>query len=190
MNSPPGPSPPQDYSPLSAGLRLQELKIFLSSGDDALEARDCIEGLVNRVFNPQLRRTNVPFRFAVERWEHEAAQRNRPGESTNDRFVKKAREADMTIALLLERLGTGTREELQAVLDETNHQIKPLWFVAPHSHPESDVATFLEENADILLHEKLGEIGSTVCWEGIVKVLLSRTLDAIYSAEEVYRERR
>ncbi len=189
MNSPSAP-PPDSGPPLSAGPRPQELTIFLSSGDDALEARDCIEGLVERVFNPQLRRTNAPFRFAVERWEREAAQRNEPGEGTNDRFVRMAREADMTVALLLERLGSGTREELQAVLDETNRQIKPLWFVAPHTHPESDVATFLEEHADMLLHEKLGEIGSTESWEGIVKVLLARTLDAMTLGEEVYREQR
>ena len=192
MNSPPAQPPsPASASPLRAGPRPQELTIFLSSGDDALDARDCVEGLVERVFNPQLRRTNAPFRFAVERWEREAAQRNQPGEGTNDRFVRMAREADMTVALLLEHLGPGTREELEAVLDETNHQIKPLWFVTPHTHPESDVATFLDEHADRLLHEKLGEIGSTESWEGIVKVLLARTLDAIYDGgEEVYREQR
>jgi hypothetical protein len=184
------PDPPEAAPRLSAGPRPQELTIFLSSGDDALAARDCIEGLVERVFNPQFRRTNAPFRFAIERWEREAAQRNQLGESTNERFVRMAREADMTVALLLERLGPGTREELQAVLQDTNHELAPLWFVPPRTHPESDVATFLDEHRETLLHEKLGEIGSAECREGIVKVLLARTLDAMTTGEELYREQR
>jgi hypothetical protein len=170
--------------------RFSELTIFLSSGDDALQVRDRIESLVERVFNPQLRSHNAGFRFAIERWEREEAQRNAPGENTNERFVQMAREASVTVALLCERLGTGTREELEAVMNETNNDIAPLWFVPRDAAPESEVGLFLEQHRETLLHEKVGAPDSDESWEGVVRFLLSRTLDAMSVDPGTFREQR
>jgi hypothetical protein len=176
--------------PLSDGPQPTELTIFLSSGDDLSLVRDRIENLVHRVFNPELREHRARFRFAVERWERAHAQRNEPGESTNDRFVRKARESHVTVALLLEQLGVGTREELEAVLNETTHDLAPLWFVPRGSEPATEVASFLDEHKDDLLYEQVGIPDSTESWEGVVKFLLSRTLAAMSADEGVYREQR
>jgi len=95
----------------------QTCRIFLSSGDDALELRDLVHALVDDAVNPQLRHAGFPYQLAVDRWEQTAAERNAEGEDGNARFVRLAKASTVTLSLLLERLGDGTREEIEAVLE-------------------------------------------------------------------------
>src|SRR5665213_512229 len=97
---------------LSEAALIRMYRIFLSSGDDASTLRDRVERLVQNAINPSLLQSGANIRLEVDRWEVTAASRTR-GANTNQQFVDRAREAHVTMALLLETLGNGTREELQ-----------------------------------------------------------------------------
>jgi hypothetical protein len=107
-----------------------EYTLFLSSSDqaDVRMLRKRVKDLVEDVISPELRHSRASARLAVEMWERAAPERNRPGETTNQRFVRMAREASLTMVLILDELRDGTREELEAALDEPEAQLAVLSF--------------------------------------------------------------
>ena len=174
---------------LGEGDRITLYQIFLSSGDDARDLRDRVDGLVYRAINPQLRQTGVPVRFEVDRWERSAAQRTPDGETTNHQFVQRARAANLTLALLLDSLGNGTREELEAVLADQS-ELSALWFVPKEHEPDSEVAGWLSRQIEALYYDKVGLPGDPESWEGIMRVLVRALIQALTREPEDYDERR
>jgi hypothetical protein len=177
---------------MKIGLPLEHrtYRIFLSSGDDARSLRDRVDAIVNDAINPQLLDANADVRFEVDRWERTAAQRNEPGETTNERFVRRALKSNVTLSLLLDRIGAGTREELAAVLD-TDGQVSALWFVAKDADPQTEVSEFLRPNRERLYYDKTGPPESDDSWVGIIRVLTGVLVEALTSSsEELFVEQR
>lgn len=153
-------------------------RIFLSSGDDAADLRDRVDDLVVAAINSQLLEAQIDLRVEVDRWERTAAKLNEPGETTNDQFVRRALDSDLTLALLLRRLGDGTRGELEAAL-EADKEVSALWFVPRRSNPRSEVARFLDPKKERLTWDKTGKPESDESWHGIVRVLLRLVLEGL-----------
>jgi len=134
---------------LGSPIQQRTYRIFLSSGDDARALRDRVDRIVTDSINSQLLEAGEEVRLEVDRWERTAAQRIEPGRHTNDLFVQRALDSNVTITLLVEQLGKGTRTELEAVLD-ADKQISALWFVPRDSSPDGEVADFLSAHQENL----------------------------------------
>jgi hypothetical protein len=174
---------------LSQADLIRMYRIFLSSGDDARDLRDRVQRLVYDAINPSLLQSGANVRLEIDRWEVTAAARTR-GTHTNEQFVQRAREAQVTMALLLQTLGDGTREELQAVLDETEEELSALWFIHKHEKPDSEVAQFLDSNRQRLYFDKTGPPDDEESWIGVTRVLMQTVLEALKPPEAVFSEQR
>src|SRR6476620_5857548 len=164
-------------------------RIFLSSGDDALDLRDRVEDLVNKVITPQLEDANFKLRLAVKRWEQAASQTTPAGKKTNDRFVDAAVASDLTLALLLDRLGQGTKEEIEAAL-AAGTEVSALWFIGRTETPDSEVAEFLGKQREQLLHDRTGNPESDESWHGILKILMALVFQGLKQEQVPHYEQR
>jgi hypothetical protein len=167
----------------------QTYRIFLSSGDDALDLRDRVDGLVYQSINPQLIEARQRVRFEVDRWERTVAHRTPPDEDTIKQFVDRAVESNMTLALLMDALDDGTRAELQGVL-ETDKELNALWFIPRTCSPDTPVAQFLTERGDELYYDKTGYPDTKESWEGIVRILARALIEALTAPPERLDEQR
>lgn len=175
---------------IGSAINQSTYRIFLSSGDDAANLRDRVDGLVVEVVNSQLMHAGINMRLEVDRWERTAAATNNPHESTNDQFVKRALDSNLTLALLLRKVGPGTKEEIEATL-EAEQSVSALWFVARKSSPRSEVAQFLGPHRDHLYYDKTGRPDDDESWHGIVRVLFQLVLIGLkQSPEGLYVEQR
>lgn len=163
---------------LAAATPVPTLRVFISSGDDAADLRERVTGLIEKAVNSQLRDLDIDLRLQVDRWEDTAADTNAAGEGTNARFVRRALDCDLTLALLLKKLGPGTREEIEATLS-AGKELKVLWFVPKGSRPRSQVARFLEPLGERIYYDKTGRPDDDESWHGIVRVLLQIVLGEI-----------
>lgn len=163
---------------IGAPISQPTYRIFLSSGQDAADLRDRVDGLVRDSINSQLLEAEIDLRVEVDRWERSLAKKNNPGENLNDQFVKRALRSNLTLALLLDELGGGTREELEATL-AAEREVSALWFIPQQSSPDSPVAKFLGEKRRGLLYSKTGEPDSHDSWSGIVRVLFALILEGL-----------
>jgi hypothetical protein len=164
-------------------------RLFLSSGDDALALRDRVESLVQKVITPQLREAEFKLRIEIDRWEQTASQKTPGGQSTNDRFVARAASAHLTLALLLDRLGQGTREEIEAAL-ASGTEVSALWFIGRAENADSEVASFLGDERENLLHERTGKPDSDESWHGILKILFALVLEGLKAERGPHFEER
>ncbi len=165
-------------------------RIFLSSGDDAAGLRERVKGLVEEAVNSQLMQLGMDLRLELDIWERTAPETNEPGESTNQRFVKRALDSNLTLALLLAKLGPGTREEIEATL-EAGQELKVLWFVPRRSRPQSEVASFLEPLSGRLYYDQTGNPDDDESWHGIVRTLLRIVLlELSRGPQELHHEQR
>jgi hypothetical protein len=165
-----------------------EYTLFLSSSDqaDARMLRKRVKGLVDDVISPELRQNNASARLAVEMWERASAERPRPGETTNERFVRMAREASLTMVLILDELRDGTREELEAALDEPDAQLAVLSF-----SPGRDVDQAKLDELDALFDSLKDKVhyqrhkgpDSADAWTGIFRVLTAFMVSAVQLSE-------
>lgn len=160
---------------IGSAINQPTYRIFLSSGDDAADLRDRVDDLVIEAVNSQLIQVGIGLRLEVDRWERTAAASNESGESTNDQFVRRALESNLTLALLLGKVGEGTREEIEATLD-AGKTVSALWFVPRKSNPRSEVAKFLAPKRKYLYYDKTGRPGEDASWHGIVRVLFQLVL--------------
>jgi hypothetical protein len=165
---------------MQVGTPINQLtyRIFLSSGDDAIDLRDRIDDLIRDAVNSQLMQAGIDLRLEVDRWERTAAATNNSGESTNDQFVKRAIESNLTLALLRRKVGQGTREEIEAALAADN-RVSALWFVPRRSSPKSPVAEFLAPHRDRLYYDKTGKPDDDESWHGIVRVIFRLVLEGL-----------
>lgn len=168
---------------LAAATPVPTLRIFISSGDDAVDLRERVAGLIEKAVNSQLRQLDIDLQLQVDRWEDTAPDTNEAGERTNERFVKRALDCDLTLALLLKNLGPGTREEIEATLN-AGKELKVLWFVPKRSKPRSQVAKFLEPLSERIYYDKTGKPEDEESWHGIVRVLLQIVLGELRQGRE------
>lgn len=176
---------------LGHGPRVPEYTIFLSSADDAIDLRERVDGLINNAVQPVLRNSGVEARFYLDMWEKTAPRRLEEDETIDDEFVERAVNSNLMMTLAVERLGSGTRKEIEAVL-ASRTELAMLWFVDANEHPDTPVgkfATELEENG-VVRYNKAGRPSTNRSWEAIVRLLLQAVLAASEPQEEGYREQR
>lgn len=189
---------------MSAGLYSETLRphiagarvypIFLSSGQDAEVLRDRVERVIHKCLNAQLSSRGWPIHFPVWRWEDVEARAAEEGKTVNDTFVQMARESSVVIVLLHDELRPGTRDELLAVKDDPDVDLKVLWFRKRRwLRPDrsSSVKDFLETHQDSILHSRIGHQDAEEAWIAVMRNLVSTLLKALRSDErEPYVEQR
>lgn len=177
---------------LPTGTPTTVFRIFLSSGDDLLELRNMVDRLVQDAINAVLMHKNPPVRFEVDRWERTAPHRLRPGESANSEFVARAVAADLVLSLVLDELGNGTREELEAALDEDGVELSVVWCDRRDDWPDTPVGRWLGPLKDRLFIDRAGRPDTRGPTVAIVRLLLDAALTAIKQGQdqEMLRERR
>jgi len=158
--------------------------VFLSSADEAMQFRNRVQGLVQKSLNSQLSFRAWLQTFPVWRWEEMAATTVPAGGSANDLFVQKARESSVTIVLLRDKLRPGTKEELMAVKDDPEVELKVLWFPRRRLRfaPGTEVQRFLfGPDAKNIFHEKLARPNSEDAWQTLAANLIDVLLMALRS---------
>ena len=113
---------------LAPAERGNHYRLFLSSSDEVDVWRDRVEDLMNKSFNPQLEDL-VGVWIRVMRWEQVAPQKV-SRKTVNEEFVSRVRRSHLALVLLREKLGDGTREELEAALEEDDVQLSVIRFAA------------------------------------------------------------
>jgi hypothetical protein len=186
--------------------RVGEFVIFLSSSNELRSVRDRIEAITDRTINPLPFERSVRIRIRVDRWERSVPQRVK-GERANEMFVAKALSSNLTIVLLQDRLGEGTREELEALLAEPVRGATPsdlpgrpdvaLIRFAPTEGADDreidEIEGFLKLNQEKVIYagpEVSGDPDSDQSWFVILKVLLGAVLTALEADLEGFNESR
>jgi hypothetical protein len=190
-------------TPVPAGLHSETLRphiagvrsypIFISSAQDAEVLRDRVERVVNDCINKQLSMRAWHVQFPIWRWEDVEARAADRGETVNDTFVQMARESSVVIVLLLDDLKPGTREELMAVRDDPDVDLKVLWFRRGRRLHlrQSSVEKFLNRHQDVILHTRIDGLDSEEAWVVVTRNLIATLLKALQSDDrEPYVERR
>jgi hypothetical protein len=138
------------------GAQMTVVTVFVSSGDDALANRDYIDRLVNDAVNAALRSLDVPVRFEVDRWERSAPHKILPGGTPNEEFVARAKKAQLVVGVLIDDLGKGTREELEAVLPESEVELAIVWCEKRTGRPQTPVSRWLRCQRTDILYDRAG----------------------------------
>jgi hypothetical protein len=183
---------PSPLITLAAGVPGRRYNLFVSSGADASALRDRIRGLIQEVFNPALEDSDQGFHLYADMWERTAAQRA-PGESINDVFVARARKSHITLVTLIDELGDGTREELEAALNEEDVQLAVMRFTEQTiDAAEADaLGQYLTEHQQKFLYAfHPGGPHSDAAWYTVVRQLLAVVLSALAETEPLYSETR
>lgn len=168
--------------------RPHSFRLFLSSSDEVAPLRERVDMLVHRSFNPALRSFSRA-EIQVVRWEDLLANRQQ-GESSNDVFIRAAKESHHTLVLLMTHLGQGTREEVTAVATETDRPLSILRFDPPSGYAsgydphaiDEFVEPLVERHA--LIYARCGQADSERGWQGLVKLLSGVTLAARQRSDE------
>jgi hypothetical protein len=157
--------------------------VFISSANEALPFRDRVQNLVEKSLNSQLSRNRRPEHFAVWRWEERASTTAPSGGNANDLFVQMARESSVTIVLLRDKLRPGTREELMAVKDDEEVELKVLWFPRhrPRFWPASEVEGFLTSEASNVFYNRIVHPDSELAWQALAANVIDVLLMALRS---------
>jgi hypothetical protein len=173
----------------------QAFPIFISSGADANALRDRVDRVVQRAFNAQLSHRAWKVWFPIWRWEDVEARAAASGQTVNDTFVQMARESSVVLVLLHDQLRPGTEEELLAVKDDENVDLKVFWF--PLRHPvlrfgrPTQVGRFLELHKNEVLHTRFDDIDGEAAWIYLIQNLVATLLKALRSEKRIpYVERR
>lgn len=181
-------SAPVSISPPSGSLRPyitggSTFPVFISSADDVRAYRDRVQNLILKSLNTQLSFRGWREQFPVWRWEEMASTTTPPGGRVNDLFVQKARESSVTIVLLRDKLRPGTKEELLAVKDDPDVELKVLWFPGRRLRPgHSEVAQFLfSAEAQGIYHHKLRPADGEAAWQSLFANLIDVLLLALRS---------
>jgi hypothetical protein len=169
--------------------------IFLSSGEDAQALRNRVERVVQNCLNAQLSHRGWPIQFPIWRWEDvDARAATEHDRSVNDTFVRMARESSVVIVLLRDELRPGTREELLAVKDDPDVDLKVLWFCTHgkfRRRRSTSVRTFLDSHRDTILYTRIDDEHGEEAWVAIMRNLVSTLLMALRSdGRDPYVEQR
>jgi hypothetical protein len=141
-----------------------------------------VKRLVEEAFNRQLVHGSWEAELVVWDWRDMAGQRAPDGGRTNDLFVQKARESSVTIVLLCDQMPPGSEEELLAVLQENDIDLKVFWLnAAGNENPprESEVAQFLDRHGDDFKYIELSDLESEDTWIQLTSNLAAVLLQAL-----------
>ena len=177
---------------LGQGLPVSEYTVFLSSANDALELRSRVEGLFENAVQPILKLSGADVRFYLDTWHKSEPRRLEEGETIDDEFVDRAVASNLTLTLLVERLGPGTIKEIEAVLD-SGTEISMLWFInRDEEQPDTDLGRFMSEleERDLVRYTPAGRPDTKESWEAIVRTLLAAIFAAIEPPDEEHYEDR
>jgi hypothetical protein len=172
---------------LSRGMPATIFRIFLSSGDDVLHLRELVVALVEDAVAPVLMQRNLSVRIEVDIWERTSPHRIQSGESGNAEFVRRAKAAHMVLCLLEDALADGTREELEAVLNEEDIQLSVVWCVDRASEwPSTPAGQWLElrKDEERLMVARAGLVDQ----HGPVVAIVRLLIDAVLSATREDRD--
>lgn len=165
----------------------RECVVFLSSGSDLLEERDCFEEMV-KIVDEQIhwaewRQDRVHIR--VVRWEQDAA--HRAGGDPNAAFRAQAASAHLTVVLLHDDIRPGTKEELEAALLEPDVQIAVVWMEPTHPRRRATVALrrYLEGKKDVVIWSSTGAPGSRAATLAMMRVVARIVADLGRPTESV-----
>lgn len=174
---------------LGPGKLMTQYGVFVSSGDDAVDLRNRVDGLIRNAVNPELATHQI--QFAADLWEQKAPRRLFGRETVDDEFVKRAVRSDLVMTLLLARLGNGTRKEIEAVLRSPT-ELKLLWFVNRDERPATEVASYLSTLArkQKVRYRRAGRPDTRESNEAMVQVLLAAALESLARKSRDIRERR
>lgn len=177
---------------LRLGLPAINLQVFLSSGDDLKALRELVSKLGNEAVNEMLNKHELPVRLQVGRWELSPPHRVAGDETVNSEFVERARATQLLLCLLHEELGDGTREELEAALEQDNVEIAVVWCVDDDNWPMTPAGRWLHDHKSALFIDRAGGPNTPGPTTAIVRVLLDAAFTAlrqIESGEPSYEQR-
>jgi antibiotic biosynthesis monooxygenase (ABM) superfamily enzyme len=164
---------------------IRSFPIFISSSADAEQLRDRVDRVVQRAFNAQLSHAAWQVWFPIWRWEDVEARAAQSGQTVNDTFVQMARESSVVLVLLHDRLRPGTKQELLAVKDDEDVDLKVFWFPARGSIRRlgrpTEVERFLELHKDDILHKRFDDVDGEAAWIHLVQNLVATLLKALRS---------
>lgn len=174
---------------LGPGSMITQYCVFVSSGDDAVELRNRVDGLIRNAVDPGLAAHQI--RFDADLWEQKPPRRLSGRETVDDEFVRRALNSDLVMTLLLAKLGNGTKKEIEAVLNSPT-ELKALWFVNRDEAPQTEVAKYLGKLArqQKLRYRRAGRPETPESSEAIVQVLFDAALESVTRNRRDLRERR
>ncbi len=151
----------------------------MSSGDDAANLRKRFDDVIS-VVNPLLEQ-RASAHISVEKWEQAPAQVTPAGVIA--KFVAQATASDLTLVLLIDELRTGTKAEVEGVL-QAGGQLSILWFNDPlNITANQDLRAFLEANKHRLLYELVGPPDSDGAWQAMIKYVTAVILDLVLAQD-------
>lgn len=168
---------------LRLGLPAINLQVFLSSGDDLKALRNLVSKLANEAVNEMLNKHQLPVRLQVGRWELSTPHRVAGGQTVNSEFVDKARATQLLLCLLHEELGDGTREELEAALEQQNVEIAVVWCVDDNEWPMTPAGQWLHDHKNALFIDRAGGLDTTDPTTAIVRALLDAAFTVLQQVE-------
>lgn len=150
-------------------------RVFVSSGDDAVNLRERFDDLIS-VVNPLLQE-RADAHITVKKWEHAPAQVTPEG--VIEKFVAQAVASDLTLVLLIDELRPGTRAEVEAVLD-SGGRLSILWFNdRDNVTANQDLIDFLDSIRTRVLYAQVGRPEADSAWLGMVKHVTAIILDLV-----------
>jgi len=174
------------------GAQAVLVRIFVSSGDDALAERDFLDALIRDAINPVLMDLDFRFRFEVDRWERTAPHKILPDASPNDEFVARARAANLVVSVLIDELRQGTKEELEAVLHADDVELSVIWCEDRQSVPDTEVSRWLARQKSLILYDRAGRPEKPGPKVALARLATEASLVALrtHDPEGLLRERR
>ena len=146
--------------------------------------------LVN-VVSQTLISSGAEMRVAPRFWEGESARRGSTGH-INDEFIEIARRCQHVIALLVTHLRNGTKEEIEAVLEDPDIQISLLVF-PPNgdlNNSDDEVRELLAKYKEINGYTVCGDPAEDQAWIELTKVVLFAVFRYLTQEDEPMYETR
>jgi hypothetical protein len=174
---------PKDFA-LKSGRSVTEFVFFISSGNDVAAQRQLLDKMIEEANNQfHIRRDNDhPFTLKVDRWEHDAARRT--GEM-NEEFVRRACEAHFVVVLLCNEVRSGTREEIEAVLQRRDVQLSVIWMEGPEDGRNTrQLKRFLSEHEKQIAYQRTGPPDSPDSVLAMVRVVTAALADITRGARQ------
>lgn len=145
--------------------------------------KERIKRLIEEGINQQLTHGQWNLHLPVVDWRDIAAQSAPAGGRTNDLFVREARNSSVTIVLLFDRVPAGTEEELLAVVNDDDVELKVFWIRRPRRFESwrrpTEVRRLLERHSDDFKYLELSDPDSDTAWIAITSNLVSVLLKAL-----------
>jgi hypothetical protein len=175
---------------LPPGLETRSYLIFLSSASELVQTRDLVGRWIEEVFNSQLIQSRSEVRLEVDRWEFTPAQLTTAA-TTNQQFVDRAVSSHLSLVLLRDYLGPGTREEFEALLDDDRFKSTPpnvrpevssVWFKPTSGAREGEIKEFLDDHKEDILYNEAGAPRSGDAMIVLARILFRAVLTALADA--------